>query len=107
MERFSPVTARARTAPLLICVSMGARISTATSTCLPRTAPISAGEPLKGTTCTSTSAVLLNSSAAKFCVLPMLMLPTLSLPGLALAWATSSPRVLKGESEGTTTTMSK
>ena len=84
-ERFSPITASARKARALICGTTGLRISTAASICPPRRAVITAGVPLKGTTCTSTPALVLNSSAARFCVLPTLMVPTFSLPGLARA----------------------
>ncbi len=89
-ERLSPNTASARTAPALICGSMGLRISTAASICPPRKAVMTAGVPLKGTTYASIAAAVLNSSADRFCVLPILMLPMLSLRGLARAKAISS-----------------
>ncbi len=46
----------------------------------------------------SMPAAVLNSSADRFCVLPILMVPTLSVPGFALAAAMKSASVLNGES---------
>ena len=105
--RLSPVTAKARNAWPLICGNTGARISTPTSIWPPRKAVKTAGVPLKGTTCASMPAVDLNSSAAKCCVLPTLMLPMLSLPGLALAKASKSAKLANLDSWGTTIAMSK
>jgi hypothetical protein len=64
----------------------------------PRAARHQVGRAVERNHCTSMPALLLNSSAARFCVLPMLMLPMLSLPGLALAYASSSASVVNGAS---------
>jgi hypothetical protein len=45
------------------------------------------------------SAAVLKSSADRFCVLPILMVPTLSVPGFAFAAAIKSASVLNSESE--------
>ena len=50
-----------------------------------RIAVITGGVPLNGTTCPEMPALALNSSAARFCVVPTWGVPMLSLPGLALA----------------------
>ena len=42
-------------------------------------------------------AAVLNNSADRFCVLPILMVPTFSAPGLALAAAMKSASVLKSD----------
>jgi len=46
---------------------------------------------LNGTVCNSSPAIDLNSSAAMNWVPPMLVVPRLNLPGLALAAAMNSP----------------
>ena len=53
------------------------------------------------------SAVLVNSSAARFCVLPGLIVPMFSLPGLARAAAITSPTECSGEPARVTTSRSK
>ena len=57
---------------------------------LPFTAVMMAGVALKGTVWNSSPAIDLNSCAAMNWVPPMLVVPTLSLPGIALAAAMNS-----------------
>ena len=64
--RAPPKTAKPRMAPPLIWLAIGATISTATSISPERKAVTSAGVPLKGTTCASMPALLLNIWATKF-----------------------------------------
>jgi len=91
----------------LICAITGAKISKATCTSFPFSAMTTAGVALNGTTCASIPDIDLKSSAARFCVLPILIVPILSLPGLALASAMSSPTEPIFEFESTTITRSK
>ena len=74
-----------RTAPSFACGITGASISNATSTSFARSAEITAGLPLYGTMVASRPAIDLNISADRFCVLPTLIVPMLSLPGFAFA----------------------
>ena len=106
-ERWSPITASTRTALAEICDITGPRISTAISISPPRSAVISAGVPLKATIWASMPVLDLNSSPARFWVLPTLIVPMLSLPGVALAKAISSARVLKRDSKPVISAMSK
>jgi len=55
----------------------------------------------------SMPAAVLNSSAERFCVLPILMVPTLSVPGFAFAAAMKSASVLNGDSALVANTKSK
>ena len=55
------------------------------------------GEVRNGTMAALIAAVLMNNSAARFCVLPGLMVPILSLPGLARAAAITSLTECSGE----------
>ena len=105
-ERLSPITASARRALPWICGTSGLRISTAASIWPERSAVTTAGVPLKGTTCRSAPVRVRNSSAARFWVLPMLMVPRFRVPGLALASASRSPRVRQRALSATTTARS-
>ena len=75
-----------------------ASVSATKSSSLARSAAITAGELRYGMCLISMPARRRNSSAAKCCVEPMPMVPKLSLPGLALAAATTSLMLLNGES---------
>ena len=55
----------------------------------------------------SIPAEVLNSSADRFWVLPILMVPTFSAPGVALAAAMKSPSVLNSELAPVARTKSK
>ena len=105
--RWSPSTANARRALPLICPITGPRISTPTSTSPLRSALMTGGVPLKGTTWASMPAVVLNNSAARFWVVPTCGVPMLSLPGLARAHASNSASVLNRPPSATTSTRSK
>ena len=69
-----------------------------TSTCLPSTAVMVSGEVRNGTCSMLTPATCLNISAARCWVAPKPAVPNVSLPGLALASATSSFTSFAGKS---------
>ena len=73
----------------------------------PISAVAASGEVRNGTMTTSMPAVERNSSAERFCVLPGLMVPKLSLPGFDRAAASRSPSVWYFDSGPVTMTMSK
>src|SRR5215471_15668652 len=104
---FSEVTARGLSAPPLINAITGARISNAACTSLLLSAVITDGVALNGTTCASIPDIDLNNSAARFCVLPGLIVPMLSVLGFAFEYAIRSLTEAILEAESTTTTRSK
>src|SRR5258708_17797963 len=65
------------------------------------------GEGRNGRIAALMPAVLANSSAARFCVEPGLMVPILSLPGLAFAAAMRSATDFSGEGARVTISTSK
>ena len=81
-------------------------MSIITSISPPRSAVMTGGVPLKGTTCASMPAVTLNSSAARFCVVPICGVPMLSWPGWARAYISRSASVRKRPPSFTTTARS-
>ncbi|MCY1550162.1 hypothetical protein D9M68_863920 [compost metagenome] len=62
---------------------------------------------MNGITCASMPVLRLKSSAARCCVLPTLIVPMLTVPGCAFAYASSSCIVLNLASAAVTTAMSK
>ena len=101
------VTASARSAPERMLESSGAMKSTDKSKLPLRVAMITSPVVLCGTTTASMPAVERNNSAARCCVPPGVMLPRLSLPGLALAMAMNSFSVFAFDSGPVTSTMLK
>ena len=90
-----------------MCGTMGARISSIACRSLPLSEVMMSGVVLNGTVWKSSPAIDLNSSAAMYCVPPGLVVPTLSLPGLAFAAAMRSFTDLYGDLASTTSAIPK
>ena len=87
--------------------SKGVKISTPKSIFFPITAEITSPLDLKGIIVKSALTVDLKSSAARFCVLPILILPAFNCPGLRFARLIKSWTELIFELELTTIAISK
>jgi hypothetical protein len=96
-KRFFEATASGLMAWLFTWLRIGGRISKATWMSPARRAETISAVVLYGTITALTPAMDLNISAARFWVLPMRMVPMLSLPGLARAYASTSAVVWKGD----------
>lgn len=106
-KRLATVVASGRRFPDLMCEVIGARNSKITAASPLFAAVTTSPVALYGTIWKFAPVVDLKSSAARFCVLPMPMVPTFSLPGFFFAAATKSCTFLKGDFESVMITSGK
>ena len=106
-ERFAEVTTMGRTVPARIWPTALPSASKTQSISPPMSACIAGPVPLYGTCVAFTPAAALKSSHERWREVPLPAEPQLSLPGLALAQAMSSGKVLAGTRFAATSTSGK
>ncbi|MNT10116.1 hypothetical protein D3C72_1449310 [compost metagenome] len=70
-ERFSPLTASARSLPALMCASAEGRLANTIGNCPPSTSLMAGATPLYGTCCSEMPPMLLSISPSRWLSVPL------------------------------------